>query len=74
MIMIINFLYRFTYHSQHPQGSWYLRCMVFLWQYRAVVHWIRGLPSVSKPTQITLLSLLFEFSSCERFTLALLLV
>ena len=34
----------------------------------------RGLPSVSEPTQITLLSLLFEFSSCARFTRALLLV
>ena len=72
--MIINFLYRFACHSQHPQGSWHLRCMVFLWQYRAVVHWNRGLPSVSEPTQITLLSLLFELSSCERFTRALLLV
>ena len=68
------FLHRFACHSQHPQGSWHLRCMVFLWQYRAVVHWNRGLPSVSEPTQITLLSLLFELSSCARFTRALLLV
>ena len=65
---------RFACHSQHPQGSWHLRCLVFLWQYRAVVHWIRGLPSVSQSTQITLLSLLFEFSSCARFTRAVLLV
>ena len=72
--MIIDFLYRFACHSQHPQGSWHLRRMVFLWQYRAVVHWNRGLPSVSEPTQITLLSLLFELSSCARFTRALLLV
>ena len=65
---------RFACHSQHPQGSWHLRCLVFLWQYRAVVHWNRGLPSVSEPTQITLLSLLFELSSCARFTRAVLLV
>ena len=39
-----------------------------------MVHWNRGLPSVSEPTQITLLSLFFELSSCERFTRALLLV
>ena len=48
--------------------------MVFPRQYRAVIHWIRGPPSVSESTQITLLSLLFELSSCERFTRALLLV
>ena len=72
--IFINFFRRFAYHSQHPQGSWHLRCMVFLWQYRTVVHWNRGLPSVSQPTQITLLSLLFELSSCAWFTRALLLV
>ena len=73
--MIINYFFRrFACHSQHPQGSWYLRCMVFPRQYRAVVHWIRGPSSVSESTQITLLSLLFELSSCERFTRALLLV
>ena len=65
---------RFACHSQHPPGSWYLRCMVFPRQYRAVVHWIRGPSSVSESTQITLLSLLFELSSCERFTRAMLLV
>ena len=53
---------RFACHSQHPQGSWYLRCMVFPRQYRAVVHWIRGPSSVSESAQITLLSLLFELS------------
>ena len=53
---------RFACHSQHPPGSWYLRCMVFPRQYRAVVHWIRGPSSVSESTQITLLSLLFELS------------
>ena len=68
------FFRRYAYHSQHPQGSWYFRCLVFLWQYRAVVHWIRGLPSVSKTHQITLLSLFFKLSSCERFTYTLLLV
>ena len=72
--MIINFFRRFACHSQHPQGSWHLRCLVFLWQYRAVVHWNRGRPSISESTQITLLSLLFEFSSRARFTRALLLV
>ena len=65
---------RFACHSQHPQGSWHLRCLVFSWQYCAVVHWNWGLPSMSEPTQITLLSLLFELSSCARFTRALLLV
>ena len=65
---------RLAYHSQHPQGSRYHRCMVFPQQYRAVVHWIRGPSSVSESTQITLLSLLFELSSCQRLTRALLLV
>ena len=48
--------------------------MVFPRQYRAVVHWIRGPSSVSETRQITLLSLLFELSSCQRLTRALLLV
>ena len=48
--------------------------MVFPRQYCAVVHWIRGPSSDSKTHQITLLSLLFELSSYERFTRALLLV
>ena len=48
--------------------------MAFTRQYCAVVHWIRGPSSVSKTHQITLLSLLFELSSYERFTRALLLV
>ena len=61
-MIIINFFRRFACHSQHPPGSWYLRCMVFPRQYRAVVHWIRGPSSVSESTQITLLSLLFELS------------
>ena len=73
-IIIINFFRRFAYHSQHPQGSWYHRCMVFPQQYRAVVHWIRGPSSISGTHQITLLSLLFELSSCQRLTRALLLV
>ena len=73
-IIIINFFRRFAYHSQHPQGSWYFRCMVFPRQYRAVVHWIRGPSSASETHQITLLSLLFELSSCQRFTRVLLLV
>ena len=68
------FFRRFACHSQHPQGLWHLSCLVFLWQHRAVVHWNKGLPSVSEPTQITLLSLLFELSSGARFTRALLLV
>ena len=65
---------RFACYSQHPQGSWYFRGLVFLWQYRAMVHWNRGRPSISESTQITLLSLLFEFSSCAWFSLSLLLV
>ena len=73
-IIIINFFRRFAYHSQHPQGSRYFRCMVFPRQYRALVHWIRGPSSVSETHQITLLSLLFELSSCQRLTRALLLV
>ena len=48
--------------------------MVFPRQYRAVVHWIRGPSSVSETRQITLLSLLFELSSCKRLTRAMLLV
>ena len=36
--IIINCFRRFAYHSQHPQGSWYFRCLVFPRQYRAVVH------------------------------------
>ena len=48
--------------------------MVFPRQYRAVVHWIRGPSSVSESRQITLLSLLFELSSCQRLTRAILLV
>ena len=44
------------------------------WQYRAVVHWIRGPSSVSESTQITLLLLLFELSSCAWLTRAMLLV
>ena len=61
-VFLINFFRRFTCHSQHPQGSWYFRCLVFPRQYRAVVHWLRGPPTVSKTHQITLLSLFFEFS------------
>ena len=73
--IFINFFRRFAYHSHHPQGSWYFRCLVFPRQYRAVVHWIRGPSStLSKTHQITLLSLFFELSSCERFTYTLLLV
>ena len=73
--IIINFFRRYAYHSQHPQGSWYFRCLVFPRQYRAVVHWIRGPSStLSKTYQITLLSLFFKLSSCERFTYTLLLV
>ena len=68
------FFCRFACHSQHPQGSWYFRGLVFLWQYRAMVHWNRGRPSISESTQITLLSLFFEFSSRARFSLSLLLV
>ena len=74
LAMLTFFFRRFTYHSQHPQGSWYLRCMVFPQQYRAVVHWIRGPSSVSESTQITLSSLLFELSSCAWLTRAMLLV
>ena len=48
--------------------------MVFPRQYRAVVHWIRGRSSVSEPSQITLLSFLFELSFCARLTRAMLLV
>ena len=66
--------HRFAYHSQHPQGSWVVRCLVFPRQYRAVVHWIGGPTSVSETHQITLLSLLFELSSGERLTCPLLLV
>ena len=73
-VLLLIFFRRFACHHQHPQGSWHLRCLVFLRQYRAVVHWNRGLPSISKPPQITLLSLLFELSSCKRSTRALLLV
>ena len=72
--LLLIFFRRFACHSQHPQGSWHLRCLVFLWQYRAMVHWNRGRPSISESTQITLLSLFFEFSSRARFTRALLLV
>ena len=39
-----------------------------------MVHWNRGRPSISESTQITLLSLFFEFSSRARFSLSLLLV
>ena len=39
-----------------------------------MVHWRRGLPSVSETHQITLLSLFFKLSSCARFTYTLLLV
>ena len=39
-----------------------------------MVHWNRGFPSISESTQITVLSLFFEFSSRARFTCALLLV
>ena len=74
VLLLIFFFRRFAYHSQYPQGSWHLRCLVFLWQYRAVVHWNRGLPSISETAQITLLSLLFELSSCAWFTRTLLLV
>ena len=48
--------------------------MVFPRQYRAVVHWIRGPSSVSETRQITLLSLLFELSSCKRLTRAMILM
>ena len=48
--------------------------MVFPRQYRAVVHWIRSPSSVSESIKITLLSLLFELSSCARLTCAMLLV
>ena len=65
---------RFACHSQHPPGSWYLRCMVFPQQYRAVVHWIRGPSSLSESIKITLLSLLFKLSSCAWLTCAMLLV
>ena len=73
-LSLLIFICRFAFHSQHPQGSWYLRCMVFPRQYRAVVHWIRGPSSVSESSQITLLSLLFELSSCTWLTCAMLLV
>ena len=73
-VLLLIFFRRFACHSQHPQGSWHLRCLVFLWQYCAVVHWLRGLPTVSKTHQITLLSMFFELSSCIRFSLSLLLV
>ena len=73
-VLLLIFFRRFACHSQHPQGSWHLRCLVFLWQYCAVVHWLRGLPTVSKTHQITLLSMFFELSSCARFTYTLLLV
>ena len=73
-LAMLTFFRRFAYYSQHPQGSWYLRCMVFPRQYRAVVHWIRGPSSVSESIKITLLSLLFELSSCARLTRAMLLV
>ena len=72
--IIINFFRRFAYHSQHPQGSWDFRCLVFPQQYRAVVHWIRGPSSIPGSHQITLLSLLFKLSFCARLTRALLLV
>ena len=48
--------------------------MVFPRHYRAEVHWIRGPSSDSESSQITLLSLLFELSSCKRLTRAMLLV
>ena len=73
-LAMLKFFRRFAFHSQHPQGSWYLRCVVFPRQYRAVVHRIRGPSSVSESHQITLLSLLFELSSRTRFTRAMLLV
>ena len=73
--LLLIFFRRYAYHSQYPQGSWYFRCLVFPRQYRAVVHWIRGPSStLSKTYQITLLSLFFKLSSCERFTYTLLLV
>ena len=73
--LLLIFFRRFAYHSQHPQGSWYFRCLVFPRQYRAVVHWIRGPSStLSKTYQITLLSLFFKLSLCKRFTYTLLLV
>ena len=48
--------------------------MVFPRQYGAVVHWIRGPSSVSESSQITLLPVLFELSSCKRLTRTMLLV
>ena len=60
--LLLLIFHRFACYSQHPQGSWHLRGLVFQQQYRAVVHWLRGPPTVSKTHQITLLSLFFEFS------------
>ena len=59
---LLLIFHRFACYSQHPQGSWHLRGLVFQQQYRAVVHWLGGPPTVSKTHQITLLSLFFEFS------------
>ena len=70
----IFIVFNISFSSAMPQGSWYLHCMVFPRQYRAVVHWIRGPSSVSESRQITLLSLLFELSSCAWLTCAMLLV
>ena len=73
-VLLLLIFHRFACYSQHPQGSWHLRGLVFLWQYRAMVHRNRGCPSISESTQITLLSFLFEFSSCAWFSFSLLLV
>ena len=73
--VLLLIFHRFTCHSQHPQGSWHLRSLVFLQQYRTVVHWTGGPSStISKTHQITLLSLFFKLSSCAWFSLSLLLV
>ena len=65
---------RFALHSQHPQGSRHLCCMLFNWQHRPMVHRIRDLSSFSATLEITLLSLLFELSPCPVFEHTLLLV
>ena len=66
-------LFRESFDSPHPQGSWSLNWMALRISI-AMVPWLRGPRSFSTPTANDLPSLLFVYSPCHAFNCFLLLV
>ena len=62
-------LFRDSFDSPHPQGSWSLDRICL-----AMVPWFGGHPSFPTPPAITMPAMLFEPSPCPVFNHALLLV